>query len=93
MIQSMSATSRGNTAFGRWNITIVDSDFTEVIVADNYWKAIIKVYGKRNLNIPANLALGIILNQSVSINNVKQIVSKITDGKYDEEIEKYLMLI
>jgi hypothetical protein len=74
-------------------ITIVDTDFTHTAIANNYWELIVQEYGKKNLNIAANLARAIIQGQNRSMNESKELASKYTGGIYDEEIEKYLLLV
>jgi hypothetical protein len=77
----------------RYIICIIDTDFTETITADHYWEAMVLVYRKRNLNIASNLALAIRHEQRSSENDIVKLASKCTNGIYDEEIQKYLMLI
>lgn len=74
-------------------MTIIDSDFEESILATSYWEAIVNVYEKRQLNVAANLALAILWQQNNSINDTKKLATELTNHKYDEQIEKYLILI
>jgi hypothetical protein len=74
-------------------ITIIDTDFTETTIANNLWEALVLEYGKRNLNIAANLARAIKWISKGSSNDNRKLASQFTGGIYDEEIEKYLMLL
>jgi|SRR5271165_3215220 len=74
---------------------LIDTEFENIIRADTYWQAIIAEYEKRNLNVASNLAIAYdhmkLLYQTDK--ECTFYMFKASNGKYDKEIEKYLMLI
>jgi hypothetical protein len=74
-------------------ITIVDDDFTETVMANNYWEATVLIYEEKGLDVARNLVRGMANSGIDRIDNLYAVVSGCTNGKYDEEMEKYLVLI
>jgi hypothetical protein len=75
-------------------ITIVDDDFTETIMASNYWEATVLIYEEKGLDVARNLVRGMTNGiDRKQIHHLYGVVSRCTNGKYDKEMEKYLVLI
>jgi hypothetical protein len=80
----------------RFSFEITDTDFCALVRANSYWEAVIQEYEKRNLNVAKNLVL---LHKYIIQRNPIYLTDKLykymmakSNGKYDKEIEKYMLL-
>jgi len=74
------------------SIRIIDTDFEETADCWSVFEAIVDVYGRRNLNVPANLAVYIQNNPNV-VETYEYYKTKPEFAKYSDEVDKYLMLV
>jgi hypothetical protein len=79
-----------------YEITIIDSDFTETVHCDTVWTAIFIIYERRNLPVSTNLIKALIYcskKLNTPITELGGYKYKIKYSKYKKDIDKYLMLI
>ena len=78
---------------------VIENDFDSELIRIIFTHAVIETYEKRNLNVPANLAIGFKWFSEVSYTGIS--IQEIIDynkehnplyGKYADDVEKYLML-
>jgi hypothetical protein len=81
----------------RFSFEITDTDFCALVRANSYWEAVIQEYEKRNLNVAKNLVLTYkivmeLCNKAWSKTEYYDFMMAKSNGKYDKEIEKYMLL-
>lgn len=78
----------------RFSFELIDTDFTTIVYADTYWEAVIKEYEKRKLNVAKNLVMVYkYVNTHNPMPKLLDYMMEVSNSRYDEDIQKYMMLV
>jgi hypothetical protein len=82
----------------KYQFKIIDSDFECIMIAYNWYTAVIDTYEKRKLNVAANLVLALIYLNKDGIYSIEEMIKyniqhTLKFAKYKKDIEKYMVLL